>query len=163
MCCKNLNFNGRGCTCKKIKVFLVDVMKAYRERRSIAPFILNLGLEGGEWLNSNTGRITSRKEPQYQLNMRIRGFRSRSGYFEKKRSFAPAGFRAPDRRVCSPVTISTTLLRLRIQMYSTKKNVWNFSPFCLPILLLDVHEVYKPTCDSSSCQLQLSGFVWFNL
>ena len=35
-------------------------------------------------LTSNTGRIISRKEPQYRLNMRIRGLRIRSGCFEKK-------------------------------------------------------------------------------
>ena len=45
---------------------------------------LTSALEGGEMLTSNTGRIISRKEPQYRLNMRIRGLRIRSGCFEKK-------------------------------------------------------------------------------
>jgi len=40
---QDTKFNGRGCTCIKIKVLFVDAMKAYRERRGIAPFILNLG------------------------------------------------------------------------------------------------------------------------
>jgi hypothetical protein len=39
---QDTKFNGRGCTRIKSKVFLVDAMKVYSERRGIAPFILNL-------------------------------------------------------------------------------------------------------------------------
>jgi hypothetical protein len=39
---------------------LVNAMKAYRGRRGVAPLILNLSLDGGEWLISRPIRSTPR-------------------------------------------------------------------------------------------------------
>ena len=47
-------------TNKKLKVFLVHPMKAYRGNRGIAPLILNFDTKW-EWLNSYPGRITPGK------------------------------------------------------------------------------------------------------
>jgi hypothetical protein len=46
-------------------------MKTYRGRRGITPLILNLSLDGSEWLTSHLGHFTPRKEPQYPLNRRL--------------------------------------------------------------------------------------------
>jgi len=62
------------------KVVPVHAMKAYRGRRGIALLILNLLLDGDEWLTSHLGHFTPRKEPQYPLNIRLGGTWSRSGH-----------------------------------------------------------------------------------
>ena len=60
------------------KVVPVHAMKAYRERRDIAPLILKLSLDGDEWLPSHLGHFTPRKEPRYPLNGRPGGLWSQS-------------------------------------------------------------------------------------
>jgi hypothetical protein len=62
------------------KVVPVHAMKAYGGRRGIAPLILNLSVDGGEWLSSHLGQFTTRKELRYPLNRRLGGPWSQSGH-----------------------------------------------------------------------------------
>jgi hypothetical protein len=55
---------------RKIKVF-VHATKAYRGSRGIAPLILDLELDGGEWSASRLGRFTAGQEPRYPLLRRL--------------------------------------------------------------------------------------------
>ena len=48
---------------KKSKDFHVHAMNTCRGNRVIAPLILNLGIRGGEWLVTRTGRFIPGKEP----------------------------------------------------------------------------------------------------
>jgi hypothetical protein len=41
--------------------------------RDIAPLIIDLGTDEGEWLTSLPGRFTAGKKPHYPLNKRIGG------------------------------------------------------------------------------------------
>jgi hypothetical protein len=59
----------------------VHAMKEYRESRGIAPLILTLALEGGEWSASRPGRFTHATGAGYPLNRRLGGPQSRFGHF----------------------------------------------------------------------------------
>jgi hypothetical protein len=49
-------------------------MKTYWKREGIAPRILDLGIHGGEWSASRSGRFISRKKsPRYPLDRRLGG------------------------------------------------------------------------------------------
>jgi hypothetical protein len=59
-----------------------------RRRSGIAPVILNLALNGREWLTS--GRpLYMREIPQYSLNRRLGGPQSQCGSFGEKRNLLP--------------------------------------------------------------------------
>ena len=133
---QDTKFNGKGCTCIKIKVFLVDAIKAYRERRDIAPFILNLGV-GRRWLvnfenrphylQERTAIPTEYENPWAPQSVWV--------FWRKEMSLAPARFRAPDLPVRGLVPISTTLLRLRIQIQGCARNA-------IPLILHITHFYY---------------------
>jgi hypothetical protein len=129
-------------------------MKVYSERRGIAPFILNLSA-GRMWnfnfenrphyLRERTAISTSYENPWAPQSVWV--------FWRKEISFASAGFRTPDRPVLGLVAISNK--------YIQPKKVEFFSLFP-PLFVISLHDGYKLTCDSSSCQLHLRSFVWFN-
>ena len=59
-------------------------MKACRDSRGVAPLILTLVLDGGDWSSSRLGRFIPGKELGYLLNMKMGGPQSRSGSFRKE-------------------------------------------------------------------------------
>lgn len=74
-------------TCKN-KVLPIHSIKAYTGNRGITPF-LNLGLDGGKWLNSCLGHFAPVKEPRHPLNTGLGGPQNRSGYFGDNKNLIP--------------------------------------------------------------------------
>jgi hypothetical protein len=59
-------------------------MKAHRDSGCIAPLILTLVLDEGEWSNSNLGGFIPGKELMYLLNRKRGGPQSLPGRFRKE-------------------------------------------------------------------------------
>lgn len=66
------------------KVFPIHAIKTYRGSRSKAPLALNLGIEGGEWLTSRSGRCFPGKESRYLLNRNLCGYHCQCGLQNRK-------------------------------------------------------------------------------
>jgi hypothetical protein len=94
-------------------------MKPYKGRRSKAPLILSLSIDGGEWSVSRPGRFTTGNEPLYPWDKRLGGPQRQSGCFEEEKNcFAPVGIRTPNLPARSLVSMLTTLSRfLKIIFY----------------------------------------------
>jgi hypothetical protein len=86
-------------------------MKAYRGSRGITHSFLTSALDGGEWLIARSGRFIPVKGPQYSLNRRLDGPRSRSGFGKEKNSLLLPGFEPrPLQPIASHYTDSATPL-----------------------------------------------------
>jgi hypothetical protein len=74
---------------KRIKVFPVHSMKAYKGSGDMAPLILNLGTKWRWIVNFTLLPLYPRKEPQYVLNTRPSGPQNRLEVLEKRNISCP--------------------------------------------------------------------------
>jgi len=65
-------------------------MKAYSERKGLAPFSLNL-------VNTGPSCFSPEKEPRFRLNRRLGGPKNCSGRFRRRKKYFPYWVRSPDR------------------------------------------------------------------
>jgi len=149
-------------------------MKVCRRSIGIAPPILNMGLDGGDWSTSQPGHNTlpGERNPRsrYPLNRRLAGLHIQTGHFVEEKSpcllfscrESSPGSSSPQPNHYSHVMLETRACKKQSEMqcffecsfgvpFLCRQSQYHSRLFTLSLRITS-HRKYKPGCYQSKCR-----------